>query len=135
MTDTETNGVGGQPRRCSYMTPGGIECHAPPMQGADRCWFHSEDPDIVLERKEGLSRGGKARIHAIDGWKPARIASIDDLRRVLVRLFNATVSGELSPKVANSAALIAGILLRSLDIGDLEKRLEAVELALENKRD
>ena len=58
---------------------------------------------------------------------------LDDTRDV-VRLLADTINhvrrGEIDPRVANSVGYLAGILIKALERGEIEARLEALEAAI-----
>ena len=63
-----------------------------------------------------------------------RLQNAQDLRRYLASLINRVESGEVEVNLGKSLAYMASILLRIIDGGDLEGRVEQLERKLESKR-
>ncbi|MEI6315620.1 MAG: hypothetical protein WCO89_12175 [Syntrophus sp. (in: bacteria)] len=63
-----------------------------------------------------------------------RLQNAQDLRRYLANLINRTESGEVEVNLGKSLAYMSSILLRIIEGGDLEGRVERLERKLESKR-
>jgi hypothetical protein len=63
-----------------------------------------------------------------------RLQNAQDLRRYLANLINRTESGEVAVNLGKSLAYMSSILLRIIEGGDLEGRVEQLERKLESKR-
>ncbi|HAR97992.1 MAG TPA: hypothetical protein DCS11_03670 [Syntrophus sp. (in: bacteria)] len=63
-----------------------------------------------------------------------RLQNAQDLRRYLANLINRTESGEVEVNLGKSLAYMSSILLRIIEGGDLEGRVEQLERKLESKR-
>ncbi|NIN00861.1 MAG: hypothetical protein GTO24_23095 [candidate division Zixibacteria bacterium] len=56
-----------------------------------------------------------------------RLKTIVDVRRYLAHLIHSTEAGEIDPQTAGRLAYISNILLRAIEGGDLERRVDALE--------
>ncbi len=56
-----------------------------------------------------------------------RLKSSSDVRRYLASLINRLEKGEIESTVAGRAAYISNILLRAIENGEFERRIEALE--------
>jgi hypothetical protein len=63
-----------------------------------------------------------------------RLQKAQDLRRYLASLINRVESGEVEVNLGKSLAYMSSILLRIIEGGDLEGRVEQLERKLESKR-
>ncbi len=63
-----------------------------------------------------------------------RLQNAQDLRRYLASLINRVESGEVEVNLGKSLAYMSSILLRAIEGGDLEGRVEQLERKLESKR-
>ena len=63
-----------------------------------------------------------------------RLQKAQDLRRYLASLINRVESGEVEVNLGKSLAYMSSILLRIIEGGDLEGRVEQLERKMESKR-
>jgi hypothetical protein len=63
-----------------------------------------------------------------------RLQNAQDLRRYLASLINRVESGEVEVNLGKSLAYMSSILLRIIEGGDLEGRVEQLERKMESKR-
>jgi hypothetical protein len=63
-----------------------------------------------------------------------RLQNAQDLRRYLASLINRVESGNVEVNLGKSLAYMSSILLRIIEGGDLEGRVEQLERKLESKR-
>ncbi|MBE0576901.1 MAG: hypothetical protein IH613_13520 [Desulfuromonadales bacterium] len=56
-----------------------------------------------------------------------RLKTATDLRRYLANLINRVEQGETTPEMASKLGFLVNILLKAIEISDLEKRIEALE--------
>lgn len=57
-----------------------------------------------------------------------------DLFRILSEVMVNVLQGRLSPKIANSASYIGSQVLKSFELMNIEKRVDALEKSIEKKR-
>ena len=91
------------------------------------CYQH--DPDISNEtKKEARVRGGRNSAMKIDEPLPARrIRSSEDIVKLLEETINLVRGGKLQIKIANCIGFLSGHILRAVETGELEKRLQELE--------
>jgi len=63
-----------------------------------------------------------------------RLQNAQDLRRYMANLINRTEAGDIEVNLGKSLAYMSSILLRIIEGGDLEGRVEKLERKLESKR-
>src|SRR6516162_8934296 len=97
-------------KRCQTVTKSGAACTAWAMEGG-LCYFHA-NPDKAAE----LGRnGGRRRRHTYEqATEPvAPPESAADVRRKLADTMADVKAGKMDPKVANTGAYVATVLLRA----------------------
>ena len=84
-------------------------------------------------------RSGKARRYVIAPVEPARISppqNAREVKEVLGQVMSDLLARKLDPRVANTTAYIGGVLLRAIEIADLEERIAKLEgKSSESKRE
>jgi hypothetical protein len=56
-----------------------------------------------------------------------RLKTATDIRRYLADLLNRIESGETDPQIASKCGYISNILLKAIELGSFESRIEALE--------
>lgn len=59
--------------------------------------------------------------------RAVRLKTPRDVRRALARVFNRLLRGEIEEAKAGKLAYLAGYLLKAMEQGELEQRLERIE--------
>lgn len=62
-----------------------------------------------------------------------RLQNAHDLRRYMANLINRTEAGNIEVNLGKSLAYMSSILIRVIEGGDLERRVEQLERKLESK--
>jgi hypothetical protein len=126
--------VAGSSRRCTATTKTGRRCTANPLAGDDRCWFHSNDPDVVLRRKEAIVRGGSwpkspqtLDISEVLAEGADVLKDPEALRSLLAGVAKGVVEGRVDKRILNSLVFASRELVKLYELTDLEKRLSRVE--------
>lgn len=121
--------------RCQGRTRSGAPCRMPPAAGASLCFTH--DPERAQERAAARKRGGYNRRTA-----PGELASADveirsaaDVQRVLVAVLKDAAKLENSVQRAKALGSLLLVALRTLEVGELEQRLAALEQQLRRQAD
>jgi hypothetical protein len=114
-------------RQCPALKRDGSQCSGSVTPGKYHCWWHN--PENTDKRRRAASRGGKGNKSKVS----------KDLHKLLERLTEQVVSGELEPYPASVAGSLVGVRLRLLEYerrvketDTLELRLEELEAALGN---
>jgi hypothetical protein len=97
------------------------------MGTSEQCFFH--DPATAATRAAARKAGGaKGKAVVLLADTPnAPLDTVGDVVLLLGTTVNQVRRGELDPKVANAVGYLTGILLKALEVGEVERRLEAVE--------
>lgn len=122
--------------QCEHVKPDDQRCRARPLPGSTFCYFH--DPAKAGERQRARKQGGRARSKKAACLGPGApdepLRTPADVSAFLARATNQVIRGELDPKIGNCAGYLVGLLLKSLEVGDLEERLAALEQALSQQQ-
>ena len=121
-------------RPCQAKTADGSACQAAALPGSDFCFFH--DPDRAEDRQAAQSFGGsRNRMKTLDaGAADVKVESCQDVVRLISETINQVRRGQLDPRVANAIGYLANVLIKAVEQGDMEKRLEDLEAAVKMKR-
>jgi hypothetical protein len=109
--------------RCTGTNRDGRPCSAQAWRDGLCRWHH---PDLAAARAGWRAKGGERRSNA----SRARKALPKDLRDVLDTLLGALAAveaGSLTPGQATAMASLAGAILRTHQLAELEPRLAALE--------
>jgi len=115
-------------RSCKYRKDDGQPCGAPPLQDSDFCLFHS--PDHAKETAEARRLGGLRRRREKTVSGAYDLEGLDDvakIRRLLEIAVLDTLSLENSVARSRTLAYLAQVALKTLEVGEFETRLEALE--------
>jgi len=123
-------------RRCSFELPVGRPCGAPPGRDSAFCFWH--DPGKAEELAEAQRLGGMRRKRErtiAAAYDFSGLGSIEAIRRILEVATTDALS--LDNSIARVRALIAAALAAAklFETGELEARLDVLELALGSARD
>jgi hypothetical protein len=67
----------------------------------------------------------------LDAETPATdIESVADVKGLLSETIHQVRTGAIDPKVANCVGYLSGILLKAIEVGDIEERLAAMEAVI-----
>jgi hypothetical protein len=121
-------------KQCKGKTQTGKPCRMKPIRGGDYCFSHS--PKTRRAQAEARKRGGENRHvpHFADpALLPATVEALPDAHQLLVYTLK-EVSG-MDNTIARARVLIALFesFVRSFEIGEIEARLSALELARNEK--
>lgn len=118
-----------QIKRCQALNAQGEPCQAVPMEGEGFCFFHH--PHQAEERLEAQREGGRqGKLQALKDAQDLKLERVEDVTRLLSDTINHVRAGRMDPRIGNTVGYLAGVLLRSLEQGDVEKRLLALEQAI-----
>jgi hypothetical protein len=120
-------------RPCQAKTADGSSCQTAALTGSDFCFFH--DPDRVDERRQANAAGGRnGKMKTLDGAPDVKVESCQDVVRLISETINQVRRGELDPRVANAIGYLANVLIKAAEQGDMEKRIEDLEDAVQKNR-
>jgi len=118
-------------RSCKYRKDDGQPCRAPPLHDSDFCLFHS--PDHAKETAEARRLGGLRRRKEKTVASAYDLEGLDDvpkIRRLLEIAVLDTLSLENSVARSRTLAYLAQVALKTLEVGEFEARLEALEATM-----
>jgi hypothetical protein len=120
--------------KCSGITRSGAACQGIPIDGSQWCYVHH--PDHADERRRHGSKGGKR------AGRGRPQAELSDIKRRLSDLADDVLEGRQDKGVAAVASQVLNVYLRAVSVelkvreqAELIERLEALEDALEQKKD
>jgi len=110
---------------CEATTKAGQRCRAVALTSG-LCALHA-DPSLAAKmgRKSGQARRSKAAEYQEAELAPPRTAH--DVRTALGLFMSDARAGRLDPKVASTLGYLANVLLKSMEVADLEERLTILE--------
>lgn len=62
-----------------------------------------------------------------------KVESCQDVVRLISETINQVRKGQLDPRVANAIGYLANVLIKAVEQGDMEKRIEDLEAAVKRK--
>jgi hypothetical protein len=113
---------------CQAKTKTGKPCRMAPLKGCNYCFNH--DPATAAQRAQARKAGGQARHtgHAGDpSIIPTEINTIADARQILTYTLAELLNCDNGIQRNRALIAIFDSYLRSLEIGEIEARLEALE--------
>ena len=118
--------------KCVNTNAKGEPCRMAPLEGSDRCFSH--DPANARRRAEARRQGGKHRRKPRSGDAasvPAiRLRDVGSIQELLEEAVRDTVLQENSAQRSRTLGYLAGLALKTLEIGQLEERVAALEASL-----
>jgi hypothetical protein len=129
--------------QCSHRSTNGTQCEGHALLDSDppRCVFHPADDEGKARLLAAKRRGGKNSFltHRKPATLPADVEPLEldgpgSVAAALAAVINDVRAGRIAPAVANSIAVLSGMLLKALDAGDTEERLAKIEKLLNRRR-
>ncbi len=121
-------------RQCAALGPKGEPCRAAPLKDSRFCWVHT--PERIKEVQEARRLGGLRRRREStisSAFQFESLNSVEGIRRIIEIAVIDTL--ELGNSIARSRALayLAQVALHSLEVGDLEQRVAALEQTVQEQ--
>ena len=118
-----------EPTGCMGRKRDGSPCPNHARPGKEVCWVH--DPALAARRAEGRRRGGLNRSKPAATLPPDTpdlpLKTVADVVALLGQSINQVRTGRLDARVGNCLGVLAGVLLRAIEGGELEQRIGALE--------
>lgn len=118
---------------CIATTAKGNSCRSSARTGRSLCAFH--DPECREATQSGRTAGGRSRVtpRAVLSAETLHgsLRSVHDVCELLSDTIGDVRTGRLDPKIANTVGYLANVLVRALEVGKIEDRLAAIEVALQ----
>jgi len=108
-------------------------CQAAALPGSDFCFFH--DPSQAAARREAQAlRGRQNRMKILDADAPeVKVKHCRDVVAFMSETINQVRKGVIDPRVANAVGYLANILIKAMEQGQLESRIETLELLVKGR--
>ncbi len=122
-------------RQCTSRKDDGQICRAAPLRESEFCLMHS--PEHAEDMAEARRLGGlrRRREVAISGaYEFVGLQTVSDIRRLLEVAVLDTLGLENSIARGRTLAYLAMAAIKLLDVGELEERLAALEMASHGQR-
>ena len=118
--------------RCNATTQQGMACRAAPVPGRAYCLFH--DPAKAASQTHARRAGGRERSKpaaVVAATEPdLALSTVHEVGTMLADAINRVRKGTLDTKIANTLGFLAGVLIKSIETGEMEQRLAALESAV-----
>lgn len=95
------------------------------------CFWHSKQTE--QQRDQAVMDGGHSPKRSYGREDEITINSTQDVLRLITETINDLRQNNASTRMANAIGYLAGIALKSIDQGDLERRLSELEYAIKVK--
>ena len=121
-------------RKCRHNRSDGGACQANATASSGFCFFH--DPDLASDRQAAQRAGGlRNKAASLPADTPdCAVRNAADVIALLGMSINQVRRGQIDPRVANAIGYLSATLLKALELGNLEQRVSALELATRNQR-
>jgi len=89
------------------------------------------DPRNRESITDARKRGGKrSQSEGITDWNDRELNTVQDVEKLIQDLLNATIRGDVHPRLINASNGLITLLLRAKELGTLEERLGKLEAEL-----
>ncbi len=120
---------------CEGVTKAGNTCQARPVTGTRHCVAHTHDPAMRARVIEGSRRGGQRRGEQLRRVTASPIDVMDldletatGLRTYLARALQRLAELPFDVRVVNAMAQVVNVARATIEAGDLEERISALEV-------
>lgn len=110
------------------MNKRGQPCEMPALEGSSHCFAHA--PERAAERAKARKAGGQRNRTPSGEGKPVSLGSVADVLAELEFVYSETMVQANSAQRSRTAAVLLGVALKTLEVGELEGRLAAIEARL-----
>jgi len=115
-------------RQCAFQSHDGKPCRAAPLHDSNYCLMHS--PEHAQEAQEARRLGGlrrKREVTVTGAYDFEGLETVSGIRRLVEVAVLDTLGMENSISRSRTLAYLAQVALRTLEVGDLEQRIAALE--------
>jgi hypothetical protein len=116
-------------RQCSHKKPDGNNCKANATARSGLCFFH--DPGRAAERREAQRVGGlrNKAVSLSTDTPDCNLKNAGDVIALLGATINQVRRGQVDPRIANTIGYLSATLLKAQELGNIEQRVSALEIA------
>ena len=119
--------------QCIFIKTDGRQCQANSINDSEFCFSH--DPDMEEAKRLATTKGGKSPKKNYNPLSPIEIEGSKDVVRLLVTTIGEVRQGEIDLRVANCVGFLAGHLLKALELGEVDEKLELISsLIIQRKK-
>ena len=123
---------------CQETNADGTTCKMRP-QSNGLCFAHDParaDERTLARQRGGLRRSGQIAVHVLQdaGMSPAAFKSPAEVCQLLSNTITNVQTGRLDCRIGAAVGMLAGVLLRAIEIDTLDNRLDAIELELSKQK-
>ncbi len=122
-------------RHCAFKGSNGEPCPCYAVKDSDFCVMHA--PERLAEMQDARRLGGlrRKRERTVTGaYELGALDTVAGIRRVLEIAVMDTLGMENSMSRSRTLAYLAQVLLRTLEVGELEQRVANLEIAVHGRR-
>jgi hypothetical protein len=115
-------------RQCAFRSATGRPCRAAPLRDGEFCLMHS--PERIKQVQEARRLGGLRRRREStisSAYQFDSLNSVEGIRRIVEVAVLDTLAMENSIARSRTLAYLAQVALHTLEVGDLETRIAALE--------
>ncbi len=117
---------------CKFVKSNKEPCQARCMTNSDYCYWHN--PDVAVKRAEARKKGGQnRRAGKQSNHGRYSIKTVGEVLKALEDALNDAINLENSHARARTIGYLCQISLKALEVGELERRLEALEQSIFQK--
>ena len=118
--------------KCSFVKANGKKCNSFAMKNSESCYLHS-DKISDEEKRETRSKGGKKSViipndvYDTFGRKPFKLKTPKDISNFLAKIINEILAGRMDMRLGTGLAFITNGLLRSVELTEIQDKIETIE--------
>jgi hypothetical protein len=120
-------------KQCRHKRLDGSKCQANAIARSEFCFFHA--PERAAERLAAQRAGGlRNKGASLPADTPdCDLKNAGDVIALLGTTINQVRRGEIDPRIANTIGYLSATLLRAQELGNIEQRLSALEIATKHR--
>lgn len=118
--------------KCQFIKSDKTECKAEAIKGDVFCFWHSDKTKD--KREKAISEGGQSPKRNYGREDEISISNTSDVLKLIEQTINDLRGNKTSTRIANALGYLAGIALKTIEQGDIQKRLEVLEYALKIRK-
>ena len=119
------------PAQCKADTKAGHKCKAPVVERG-LCYFHAH-PERVVELGRQGGRKNRRNRFPLEELSALSLKNVRAVAQMLEETINNVRRGRIDLRVSNAIGFLSGILLKALEKGPVEERLNHLEAILGGK--
>ncbi|KKR56127.1 MAG: hypothetical protein UT93_C0004G0005 [Candidatus Woesebacteria bacterium GW2011_GWF1_40_24] len=118
--------------KCQFIKSDKTRCKAEAIDEDVFCFWHSEN--TKAKREIALSEGGQSPKRNYGREDEISITNTKDVLKLIEQTINDLRGNKTSTRIANAIGYLAGVALKTIEQGEIQKRLEVLEYALKIRK-